>query len=74
LELRGRKWQEAGEDCIMRSFMTCTLHQGDQIKDDEMDGACRMCGRYDKYTIFSDEGRRPLRNLGVNARTVLKLL
>jgi hypothetical protein len=22
-----RKWQEAGEDGIMRSFITCTLHQ-----------------------------------------------
>jgi hypothetical protein len=21
----GMKWQEAGEDCIMRSFVTCTL-------------------------------------------------
>jgi hypothetical protein len=20
------KWREAGEDCIMRSFKTCTLH------------------------------------------------
>jgi hypothetical protein len=27
LDLRGRKWQEAGEDCIMRSFVTCTLHK-----------------------------------------------
>jgi hypothetical protein len=26
LDLRGRKWREAGEDCIMRSFITCTLH------------------------------------------------
>jgi hypothetical protein len=26
LDLRGRKWQEAGEDCIMRSFITST-HQ-----------------------------------------------
>jgi hypothetical protein len=26
LDLGGRKWQEAGEDCIM-SFVTCTLHQ-----------------------------------------------
>jgi len=25
--LRGRKVREAGEDCIMRSFMTCKLHQ-----------------------------------------------
>jgi hypothetical protein len=27
IEPRGRKWWEAGEDCIMRSFITCTLHQ-----------------------------------------------
>jgi hypothetical protein len=25
--IRGRKWQEAAEDCIMRSFITCTFHQ-----------------------------------------------
>jgi hypothetical protein len=25
LDLRGRKWLEAREDCIMRSFITCTL-------------------------------------------------
>jgi hypothetical protein len=28
--------REAGEDCIMRSFITCTLHQyyeGDQVKE-----------------------------------------
>jgi hypothetical protein len=22
-----RKWRKAGEDCMMRSFITCTLHQ-----------------------------------------------
>jgi len=27
LDLRGRKWQEAGEDCIMRSFIICTFHE-----------------------------------------------
>jgi hypothetical protein len=26
LDLRGMKWQEAGENCIMRSCMVCTLH------------------------------------------------
>jgi hypothetical protein len=27
LNLRGRrKWCESGEDCIMRRFVTCTLH------------------------------------------------
>jgi hypothetical protein len=25
LDLSGRKWLEAGEDCILRSFITCTL-------------------------------------------------
>jgi hypothetical protein len=24
---KGRRWQETGEDCIMRSFITCKLHQ-----------------------------------------------
>jgi hypothetical protein len=27
LNLRGRKWQEAGQKCIMRSFITCALKQ-----------------------------------------------
>jgi hypothetical protein len=26
-EPKREKWQEAGEDCIMRNFITCTLHQ-----------------------------------------------
>jgi hypothetical protein len=26
LDLRGRKWWETGDDFIMRSFITCTLH------------------------------------------------
>jgi hypothetical protein len=26
LDLRGMKWQEVGENCIMRSCMVCTLH------------------------------------------------
>jgi len=27
LELRGKTWQEAGEHCMRRGFITCTLHQ-----------------------------------------------
>jgi len=27
MEHRGRKWWEIEEDCIMRNFITCTLHQ-----------------------------------------------
>jgi len=27
LDLKWRKWRAVGEDCIMRSFVTCTLHQ-----------------------------------------------
>jgi hypothetical protein len=25
--LRERKWQENGEDCVIRSFLTCTVHR-----------------------------------------------
>jgi len=27
IDLRGRKWQDAGEDFIARSFITSALHQ-----------------------------------------------
>jgi hypothetical protein len=50
--------------CIMRSFITCTLHQyysGDQIKEDEMGGACSTHGRDEKciqYFGGKPEGKR----------------
>jgi hypothetical protein len=37
-----RKWREAGEDCIMKSFVVCTLYQ---VKEDVMDGAFSTHGR-----------------------------
>jgi hypothetical protein len=42
LDLRSRKWREAGEDCIMRSFITL-ISSSDiirvvQSKEDEMGG------------------------------------
>jgi hypothetical protein len=42
---------EVGEDCIMRSFINFKLQQillGDQIKEDEMGGACSTYGRDEK--------------------------
>jgi hypothetical protein len=51
LDLRGRRWQEAGEDYITKSFMTCTLLQillGDHVKEDGMGRACSLHGRYEK--------------------------
>jgi hypothetical protein len=27
VDVRGRKWCKAGEDCLLRSFVTWTLHQ-----------------------------------------------
>jgi hypothetical protein len=40
-----RKWLEAGEDCIMRSFVTCMLHQN-IIR--VMGRTCSTHGRYEK--------------------------
>jgi hypothetical protein len=42
--MRKRRWQETGEDCIMRSFITCTMLSGDQIKEEEMGGLCSTHG------------------------------
>jgi hypothetical protein len=39
---------EAGEDCILKSFVTCKRHEillGDQIKEDEMGWTCSTYGR-----------------------------
>jgi hypothetical protein len=36
LDLRGWKWQEAREDCMMRSFITCTLPNIRVIKSKSM--------------------------------------
>jgi hypothetical protein len=43
-----RKWWEAGEDCIMRSFLTCTL----QRKEEGMGGTCSTCGRNETCIHF----------------------
>jgi hypothetical protein len=48
---RGRKWQEAGEDYMMMSFITCTLHKillGNEIEGDEVGGTCSTHGKYEK--------------------------
>jgi hypothetical protein len=50
----GRKREEvmqAGEDYIMRNFITCTLHQillGCQVKEDEVGGSCSKRGKNEK--------------------------
>jgi nitrite reductase/ring-hydroxylating ferredoxin subunit len=41
----GRKWRQAGEDYIMRSFIICTLHG---IHEDVKSGACRRHERDEK--------------------------
>jgi hypothetical protein len=43
-----RKWREAGEDCIMRSFITCKFtkyYYGDKVKDEmgDMQHAWERC-------------------------------
>jgi hypothetical protein len=47
-----RKWRDAEEDCITRSFITAKPHQillGDQVKEAEVGGACSKHGRDEKY-------------------------
>jgi len=66
LDLRGSKWREAGEDCIMRSFITCTPYQtllGELYRRDEMGSVSSTHGRHENcIQNFSrkPEGKRPL--------------
>jgi len=50
LDLRRRKWQEAGEDCIMRSFTK--YYWTGQIKEDETGGKSITDGTNDKYMYY----------------------
>jgi hypothetical protein len=48
---RQRKWQEAGENCIMRIFIIVLFtryYLGGQIKEDEMGGVRSTHGRNEK--------------------------
>jgi hypothetical protein len=39
------KWQKAGENCILRTFITCTFYPNYQVKEDEIGRACSRNGR-----------------------------
>jgi hypothetical protein len=64
LDVRGRKWREAGEDCIMRSFITSpNIFKGNQIMEDVIGGSCSTYGRDEKcYNILAGnpEDKTPL--------------
>jgi hypothetical protein len=56
------KWREVGENCIMRNFITCTLHQM-LFKEDEMGRACSTNGEKRnawRILVGEPEGERPL--------------
>jgi hypothetical protein len=58
------KLWEGRENCITRSFIICTLHSySDQIKEDEMQGACSTNGEKRKayrLLVGNPEGRKAL--------------
>jgi len=66
LDLRRKKWREAGEDWIKRNFIACTLHQmllDYQIKEDAIGGACSTYGKDEKWISISvgePDGQRPI--------------
>jgi len=79
LDTGGRVYQETGEDCIMRSFIVCTISRyycGDQIKEHEMGGTCSTDEKDEKtHTIFWLEnlkGRDHLQDLGVDGKIILE--
>jgi len=51
LDLRGKKWQDAGKGCIMRSFITVHFtkyYYSNQVKEDNMVSICSTHGRDEK--------------------------
>jgi hypothetical protein len=68
LDLRGKKWREAREDCIIRSLVTCNLIKlrmmewtGHVARVEEMRNAY-------KILVGRRAGRDHSENLGVNGK------
>jgi hypothetical protein len=56
----GRAYQDAGESCIMRSFIICTLHKYNydgQMKNDEIGKACSEYQMRNSYTNLVGNSR-----------------
>jgi hypothetical protein len=74
LELRGWKWQEVRENCIVRTFVTCSFtryYYGDKIKRMAWVGhVARMGGMRNEYIILIGKSKlkRPLGNIDVDEK------
>jgi hypothetical protein len=75
----GRKWREGGEDHIMRSFVTCTLHQNiiRAFKSRRMRWAGHVTCMRDMrnaYNVFvrKPEGKNNSEELCVDGRILLE--
>jgi len=79
LDLRGRTWREAGGDCIMWSFITCTLHkilQGAQMEEDEMVVHAARMGKMRhvyKTLVWIHEEKRSLGTLSCGWKDHIKM-
>jgi hypothetical protein len=71
-----RKWRDAGEDCIMRSFITWTLHHMllRTSKDDERGNVARMGKMGNVYKIWLEnlKGRDHLEDISVDGKILLE--
>jgi len=69
LDLRGREYKHASENCIRRSLKICLFtkdYSGDETKEDEMDMVCDTNGEEERCgEVFSwqPEGKGPLGTL-----------
>jgi hypothetical protein len=77
LDQRGTKWQEAEEECIMGSSITCTLHKVSLGRSNQ--GGCDERGMGEvrnEYNILvgKPEGKNHLEDLGVAGKIILKWL
>jgi hypothetical protein len=60
LDLQGRKWLEAGEECIMRSFIICSHSQTLRVKLTKEEETCGEVRNLYKILVGSPEEKTPL--------------
>jgi hypothetical protein len=73
LDCGGKKWQETGEDYVMRSFITCLLHQIFLARRTRCSGHVTHVGGDEKcIQLESLKGRDDAEDLGIDGNIILE--
>jgi len=70
-----REWLKVRNEELNNLYCSLNIVSGDQIKKNEIGGACKTHGERrcaHRVLVENPEGKKPLRNAGVDGRIILR--